>query len=104
VLVVAFVAVPLAVVERPHPLSAFRRAADLTRGERVFVLGALVVAWAACTTARVWLLRLPWTNGTWIRAAIRAVLAVPPAVALVVSYHELRAERPFDEEVAEVFE
>jgi len=107
-LVITLVAIPVAVVERPDTLGAFARAAELTHGRRLVVFITVFLVWGACAAVLVFLRNLPWSGGSelvrWTWAGIRAFLAVPPAVALGVVYHDLRAEEPPGEELAEIFE
>jgi hypothetical protein len=101
------VAIPVAVVERPDTFGAFSRAAELTHGQRLLVFVVMLAVWGGCAATRVWLFHFPWDVGReqafWIGAVVRAVLAVPPAVAVAVVYHDLRGEIP-PEQLAAIFD
>jgi hypothetical protein len=101
------VAIPVAVVERPDTFGAFSRAAELTHGQRLLVFAVMLTVWGGCAAARIWIFHFPWDvardQAVWIGAVVRAALAVPPAVAVAVVYHDLRGEIP-PEQLAAIFD
>jgi len=95
VLTMIFVAVPVAVVERPGASASLRRSADLTRGYRWHVFGAavvlfLLVAVAAGAVGAATELAATGRAGALIGEAVGALAGSIPAVASAVAYHDLR--------------
>jgi hypothetical protein len=117
-MVAACVAVPAAVVERPGVVGAIQRSFDLTRGSRwpLFAAGGvvLVVLWALSLVTQVAFglaaFAIPGGQGVAFRMIGtqlgNALFSVIPAVAIAVSYHDLRlAKEGVDTaELAKVFE
>lgn len=104
-----WVAVPVAVVEKPGALASLRRSLRLTRGARgaVFAISLLSLGIQIVPLYALDTLLGPDSGqvGAWAETLAVVLLATPGAVAIAVGYHDLRAatEGAPVEDVARVF-
>jgi hypothetical protein len=93
---VLFVAAPVLVLEETGIIAAMRRSADLTKGARMTLLGALGVILCASVAVNA-LVLIAISGVTWIDAAIMAAadaaIIAFGTVIMAVAYHELRGRK-----------
>ncbi len=92
-----WVAVPVAVVERPGLVASLARSAQLTRGDRFRVL-ALVLVLQLLQVAAAFLVMLvvgprAVSIGVWATLSVTVLLGALGAVVSSVAYHDLRVAR-----------
>ena len=101
VICMLWVAVPVAVVEKPGALASMRRSSELTRGYRWHVLGVIAVMWlvgaAGEGIARVVTGGAGGEAVAWLGFAVTQVVSsltgTLGAVAAAVGYHDLRVTK-----------
>lgn len=116
VMTILYVAIPVAVVERPGIMAALSRSSELTRGYRMRIFGLVFVVMGTAVLINYLIgskvgdafLEDPSSLGTYLYAstAFEIVLAILGAIISAVVYHDLRAIKDGVniDELAAVFE
>lgn len=94
-----WVAVPVAVVERPGIVASLRRSAELTRGARLRIFGVMIViflflfAWGILVGLISAGSEVDEVTSQWIQIGISLLFSTLYAVASAVAYHDLRTSK-----------
>ena len=101
-----FVATPACVVERLGPFRSMGRSSQLTKGHRWKILGCAILAIGGAivsgTSKPSWDARR--RAGAHRRADLNGIWGAFYAIAVVVTYHDLRVARSVDQHIASVFD
>ena len=116
VMTILYVAIPVAVVERPGIMASLSRSSDLTRGYRMRIFGLVfvvmgtagVISYLISKKVATAIIDDPSSIGTYLYAStgVEIVIAILGAVISAVVYHDLRAIKDGVniDELAAVFE